>query len=218
MDFHQILRAISVGAIPILLAVTLHEVAHGRAARHFGDRTAEAQGRLSLNPLSHVDLFGTILMPAFLFFIGSPFLFGWAKPVPVDARNFRHPRRDMAFVAAAGPGSNLVMAAAWTAIGGLAASGLFGQGALGEWLLNMGVVGLFFNVLLAVFNLVPIPPLDGGRVLVGLLPLGPARAVARLEPFGLWIVIALLLLANRTGLSLAPIVARLSALIARLFS
>jgi len=218
MDLQHILRAISVGAIPVLLAVTLHEVAHGRVARHFGDRTAEAQGRLSLNPLSHVDLFGTILMPAFLFFVGSPFLFGWAKPVPVDARNFRHPRRDMAIVAAAGPGSNLLMAVAWTAIGGLAASGLFGQGAFGEWLLNMGVVGLFFNVLLAVFNLVPIPPLDGGRVLVGLLPLGPARAVARLEPFGLWIVIALLLLANRTGVSLAPIVARVSALIARLFS
>jgi Zn-dependent protease len=218
MDLQYILRAISVGAIPVLLAVTLHEVAHGRVARHFGDRTAEVQGRLSLNPLSHVDLFGTILVPAFLFFIGSPFLFGWAKPVPVDARNFRHPRHDMAFVAAAGPGSNLLMAVAWTAIGALAASGLFGHGALGDWLLNMGVVGLFFNVLLALFNLVPIPPLDGGRVLVGLLPLGPARAVARLEPFGLWIVIALLLLANRSGVSLAPIVARVSGLIARLFS
>jgi Zn-dependent protease len=218
MYLQHILRALSIGVIPVLTAVTLHEVAHGRAARWFGDRTAEAQGRLSLNPLAHVDPFGTILVPAVLFFIGSPFLFGWAKPVPVDARNFRHPRRDMAFVAAAGPGSNLAMAVAWTVIGGLAASGLFGHGVLGEWLLNMGTVGLFFNVLLAVFNLLPIPPLDGGRVLVGVLPARAAHAVARLEPFGLWIVIALLMLANRTGLSLGPVVAQVSALIARLFS
>jgi Zn-dependent protease len=218
MNLQNILRALSIGVIPVLTAVTLHEVAHGRVARWLGDRTAELQGRLSLNPLSHVDVFGTILVPALLFFVGSPFLFGWAKPVPVDARNFRHPRRDMAVVAAAGPGSNLAMAIAWTVIGGLAASGLFGHGALGEWLLNMGTVGLFFNVLLALFNLLPIPPLDGGRVLVGVLPAGAAHAVARLEPYGLWIVIALLMIANRSGLSLGPVVARVSALIARLFS
>jgi Zn-dependent protease len=218
MDLQHILRAISVGAIPVLLAVTLHEVAHGRAARAFGDRTAEKLGRLSLNPLKHVDPIGTILLPGVLFFIGSPFLFGWAKPVPVDARNFPKPRRDMAIVAAAGPASNLVMAVLWTVLAGVVVQGVFGHGPLANWLLEMGEIGLLFNVLLAVFNLVPIPPLDGGRVLVGLLPLGAARVVAGLEPFGLWIVIGLLLLSNRSGYSLAPVVDRISQTIVHVFT
>jgi len=218
MDLQYILRAISVGAIPVLLAVTLHEVAHGRAARAFGDRTAEMLGRLSLNPLKHIDPIGTVLLPGFLFFVGSPFLFGWAKPVPVDARNFPKPRRDMAIVAAAGPASNLLMAILWTVLAGLAARGLFGAGALAAWLFQMGEIGLLFNVLLAVFNLVPIPPLDGGRVLVGVLPLGAARAVARLEPYGLWIVIGLLLLSQRSGYSLSPVVDRISHAIVRVFT
>jgi Zn-dependent protease len=217
MNLSSVLQVISVVVIPVLLALTLHEVAHGRAARALGDRTAEMLGRLSLNPLKHVDPFGTVLMPGLLLAIGSPILFGWAKPVPVDARHFRHPRRDMALVAAAGPGANLAMAVVWTVLAGLAARGLFGAGALGAWLFEMGRFGLLFNVVLAVFNLVPIPPLDGGRVLVGVLPLGAARAVARLEPYGLWIVMALLLLSNRTGVSLAPIVARVTALISHLF-
>src|SRR5262245_1403427 len=124
MDLQGILRAISIGAIPVLLAVTLHEVAHGRVARALGDRTAEMLGRLSLNPLRHVDPIGTLVLPAFLFFIGSPFLFGWAKPVPVNYRNLRHPKRDMALVAAAGPAANLLMAIGWTALGGLAGGGV----------------------------------------------------------------------------------------------
>jgi len=218
MDFEQVLRVVSSGAIPVLLAVTLHEVAHGRVARAFGDPTAQSLGRLSLNPLKHVDPFGTIILPVLLFAIGSPFLFGWAKPVPVDARYFRHPRRDMAVVAIAGPAANILMAILWTILAGCAVTGRFGAGALRDWLLAMGEIGLFFNVLLAVFNLLPIPPLDGGRVLVGVLPARAAYAVARVEPYGLWIVIALLMLSNRTGVSLAPLAARVSLWIAELFS
>lgn len=218
MDLQYILRAISIAAIPLLLALTLHEVAHGLVARALGDRTAEAQGRLSLNPLKHVDPIGTILIPGFLFFVGAPILFGWAKPVPIDLRNFKNPRRDFALVAAAGPGSNLLMAIAWTVLAGLAARGLMGHGDFADWVLAMGSIGLLFNVLLAVFNLLPIPPLDGGRVLVGILPLGAARSVARLEPFGMWIVIALLLVGSRTGYSLAPIVGSVSNLIQNVFT
>jgi len=218
MDLQGILRAISVGAIPVLTAVTLHEVAHGRVARALGDLTAERLGRLSLNPLKHVDPLGTVAIPALLFLLGSPLLFGWAKPVPIDVRNFRRPRRDMGVVAAAGPAANLAMAIAWTVLGGCASDGFFGRGDFAAWLLAMGSMGLLFNVLLAVFNLVPVPPLDGGRVLVGLLPLPAARALARLEPVGMWIVIAGLFIASRAGYSLAPAVARISALIARLFA
>ena len=218
MDLQYILSAISIFAIPLLLALTLHEVAHGLTARALGDRTAEALGRLSLNPLKHIDPVGTILIPGFLFFVGSPVLFGWAKPVPVDLRNFKNPRRDFAIVALAGPGSNLLMAILWTVLAGLADRGVFGDGAVASWVLAMGSVGLLFNVLLAVFNLLPIPPLDGGRVLVGLLPLSLARPVARLEPFGMWIVIGLLMLGGRSGYSLAPVVSRVSGFIHNVFT
>ncbi len=184
-------------AIPVLLAITLHEVAHGRAALFFGDTTAKAQGRLSLNPLKHIDLVGTVLMPVLLLVVHSPFLFGWAKPVPVDFRRLRHPKADMAWVAAAGPTANVAMAFGWTLVLKLAASGLLGAGDVRDWLGGMAQVGIAFNVVLAVFNMIPVPPLDGGRVLVGVLPMTPARAVARLEPYGLWIVIGLLMLNSR---------------------
>jgi Zn-dependent protease len=217
MDIDHTLKAISVAAIPVLCAITLHEVAHGRVALRFGDRTALMQGRLSLNPLKHVDPIGTVLVPIGLLLIGSPFLFGWAKPVPVDPRYFRHPRADMAWVAAAGPISNLLMAIVWTLIGGVAGSGWLGGGMMSEWLLNMATIGLVANVLLAVFNMLPIPPLDGGRVLVGLLPSSLAYKLARIEPYGMWIILALLYL-HVLEFVLSPIVSLLTRLIAQVFS
>lgn len=199
MDLQRILYTLSIAAIPVLFAITLHEVAHGWVAKWFGDRTAEAQGRLSLNPLQHVDPVGTVLLPGFLLLVGSPFLFGWAKPVPVSFRNLRHPKRDMAWVAAAGPGVNFAMAIVWAMLGSNAARGWLGMNGGAEWILGMAQIGLSFNVLLAVFNLIPIPPLDGGRVLVSVLPTGPSRAIERLEPYGMVIVLVLLVVVPMVG-------------------
>jgi Zn-dependent protease len=202
-----IVQQLAVAVIPVLFAITLHEVAHGWAARQLGDRTAEMLGRLTLNPLKHIDPIGTVVVPAAMLMLGG-FLFGWAKPVPIGVRNLKNPRRDMVLVAAAGPASNVAMALGWAFFAKLVLMLNPGEGA-GQYFLAMAQVGVFINVILAVFNMVPLPPLDGGRVVTGLLPPAQGAAFARLEPWGLPIVVVLLV----TGVLwrfLDPILAALS--------
>lgn len=192
MDPSSFLFKLSVAAIPIVFAITVHEVAHGWVARYFGDRTAEAQGRLTLNPIAHIDPIGTILVPAIMLLLPGNFLFGWAKPVPVDPRNLRNPRANMVFVSAAGPGVNLVMAVIWAFL--MMVTQHVNLGTAGDWIAAMAGVGIFINILLAVFNMLPIPPLDGGQVLTNLLPPGRAsRLLASIAPFGLFVILALLM-------------------------
>jgi Zn-dependent protease len=189
LDLSAFLKNISIYAIPALLAITLHEVAHGWTARYFGDRTAEMLGRLSLNPLRHIDPIGTVLVPGLLLAVGGP-LFGWAKPVPVATSMLRNPRRAMIVVALAGPVANLLMAAMWCGV--LAAiARINGNETLDYWIGLMAQAGIVINVILAVFNLLPIPPLDGGRVLAGLLPSRVGARLEKIEPVGLFIVLGL---------------------------
>ena len=189
MDLFAFLYKISIWAIPILSAITLHEVAHGWMARYFGDRTAEMLGRLSLNPLRHIDPIGTVLVPGLLLALGGP-LFGWAKPVPVATSALRSPRRATMLVALSGPAANLVMAAVWCAVLGVAVR-VNGNATLNRWIESMAQAGIWMNVVLAVFNLLPIPPLDGGRVVSGLLPPRLSARLDKLEPVGLFIVLGL---------------------------
>jgi Zn-dependent protease len=199
MDPAEFLRNVSIGAVPIVFAITVHEVAHGWVARHFGDRTAEAQGRLSLNPIRHIDPIGTVLVPLLLLWIGG-FLFGWAKPVPVNPRHMRNPRGNMVWVSAAGPAANLAMAIIWAVV--MMVCQRVDLGVAGLWFQSMAAVGIFINILLAVFNMLPIPPLDGGQVLANLLPRGPISTLFEaIAPYGLFIVLGLL----ATGL-LSPLV------------
>ena len=180
---------IALYAPPILLAITLHEVAHGWAARYLGDPTAANLGRLSLNPIKHIDPIGTIAVPAILLMLGG-FLFGWAKPVPVNMNRLNDPKRDMALVAAAGPASNFVMALIWAYIMKI---GLMSDAELIRLVfVEMGKVGLFINLILMVLNMIPIPPLDGGRVLAGVLPDNLSIALGKIEPYGLFIIFGLL--------------------------
>jgi len=176
----------STWVIPVLLAITLHEAAHGFVAHHFGDDTAWRLGRVSLNPLRHIDPFGTLLLPALLLLTHAPFLFGYAKPVPVNFGQLRNPRRDMIWVAAAGPVMNLALATAAALL--LHTVDLLPV-AIDQWVLRNLVNAININVILAVFNLIPLPPLDGGRVAVGILPNVLAAPLARLAPYGMWIVI-----------------------------
>jgi Zn-dependent protease len=190
-----LIQKIIVFAIPVIFAITLHEAAHGYAAMKFGDKTAWMMGRVTANPLKHIDPVGTIGLPLFLLLMsklagGPAFLFGWAKPVPVNFQNLRHPKRDMLWVAAAGPGANMVMAVFWS---GMIQLGHALGGMLGLPLMLMGAAGVFINGILAALNLLPIPPLDGGRIAVSLLPPGPSAMLARVEPFGFFILIALML-------------------------
>jgi Zn-dependent protease len=184
-------QKIAVWAIPVLFAITLHEVAHGWVARKLGDPTAEMLGRLTLNPLKHIDPIGTVLIPLLLLVLGG-FIFGWAKPVPVTAQNLRNPRRDMAIVAAAGPLSNLLMAIFWVLILKLALVYGASMPQIATPLSYMGIAGVTINLVLMVLNLVPLPPLDGGRVVNGLLPPRLSWQYSRIEPYGFFIILALL--------------------------
>lgn len=200
----SLIQYAAVAALPLLFAITVHEVAHGWVARRMGDRTAEMLGRLTLNPIKHIDPVGTILVPAILLIAGG-FIFGWAKPVPVDPRNMRHPKRDMAIVAAAGPLSNLAMAVIWALIAKLALT----MAPILPWvsvpLVMMGKIGLFLNLILMVLNLLPLPPLDGGRVLTGFLPDPLAMKFAQIEPYGMFILVGLMI-TGYLGKIIAPMV------------
>ena len=228
MDVNHFVQTVAIYALPVLFAITLHEAAHGYVARHFGDMTAYAQGRISLNPARHIDLLGTIVVPLAILLVSSgKFLFGWAKPVPVNYSALRQPKKHMLWVAAAGPASNLAMALAWAIVfriglslndngavlGQLAA--LRGNGAVVEaiirsgstasdFLVGIGAAGILVNLLLMLLNLVPILPLDGGRIVACLLPNRAAWQFSKLEPWGLPILL-ILLVSNVLGVVLGPL-------------
>jgi Zn-dependent protease len=192
---NEIVQGIAIYALPVIFAITLHEAAHGYIAKHFGDFTAFNEGRISLNPLRHIDLMGTILVPLTLFVlskltVGAGFLFGWAKPVPVNFSNLRQPKRDMLWVAAAGPGANLLMAFFWALMIKLAM--FMPESGFAQPLALMGIAGIEINVILMVLNLLPLPPLDGGRMAVSLLPHSLAYRFSRIEPYGFMILLVLL--------------------------
>lgn len=191
MEELNLIQKIAIMALPLILAVTLHEVAHGWVADKFGDSTARSLGRITLNPLKHIDPVGTVLVPLGMLLL-TGFMFGWAKPVPVDFRRLHNPKRDMIWVALAGPGANLLMAIIWSLLLVLAHNSVHSAQWFALPLLGMAVIGVVANLGLMVLNLLPVPPLDGDRVMVGILPLGLARIWARLEPYGIFIVIGLL--------------------------
>lgn len=214
-DPAAIIQAIAIGALPIVLAITLHEAAHGYAARHFGDPTAYLEGRITANPLKHIDPVGTILVPlGILLLSAGGLLFGWAKPVPVNFGNLRSPKRDMLWVAAAGPAANLVMALGWAALAKLA--WLLPMNYFSLPMAQMANIGIGINVSLMVLNLLPLPPLDGGRIAVSLLPHRAAWKFAQLERWGFPILL-ILLFTGILGAMLLPVMAAVMSIIVTIF-
>jgi len=204
VDFANLIQTVAIYALPVIFAITVHEAAHGYAARHFGDNTAWSLGRVTLNPVKHIDPVGTILMPLMLYFATSgAFLFGYAKPVPVRFDMLKNPKRDMVWVALAGPAANLVQAFLW----GVALYLLQGSGVSEPFFIKMCQGGVLVNVVMFAFNLFPLPPLDGGRILVGLLPYRQALWVSRVEPWGFFIVMGLVLLGIVSVVWLQPVMA-----------
>jgi Zn-dependent protease len=204
VQFDNLIQTVLIYALPVLFAITVHEAAHGYVARHFGDNTAYMLGRVTLNPIKHIDPIGTILMPIVLYFATSgAFLFGYAKPVPVNFSQLRHPKRDMVWVALAGPVSNFIQAILWAVLFTL----LVGAGLNERFFLDMAKAGVLVNLVMWAFNLFPLPPLDGGRVLMGLLPPRQAYAFSRIEPWGFFIVMGLVLAGIVSSLWLSPLMA-----------
>ena len=204
MDIANLIQTVAIYALPVLFAITVHEAAHGYVARHFGDNTAWALGRVTLNPLKHIDPLGTIVMPLVLYLATSgAFLFGYAKPVPVEFGKLRNPKRDMVWVALAGPGANLLQALLW----GILLYLLRGADITEPFFIRMCQAGVLVNVVMFVFNLFPLPPLDGGRILVGLLPYKQAVLVSRIEPWGFFVVMALVLAGVISNLWMRPLMA-----------
>jgi Zn-dependent protease len=202
MNELTLLQRIVVWVLPVIFAITVHEVAHGWVAKKYGDNTASLMGRLTLNPIKHVDLVGTIILPGILLMTGTGFIFGWAKPVPVDPRNFKNPLSDMAIVALAGPVSNLLMAVGWALIARLGVTIGAQTEAISLPLIYTGIAGISINLALALINLLPIPPLDGSRILTGILPRQLAWQYNRLERYG-FIILLVLLYTNALGAILA---------------
>ncbi len=202
MDINNLIQTIAIYALPVIFAITVHEAAHGYVARYFGDNTAWVLGRVTLNPIKHIDLVGTILMPVMLYVAtAGTFLFGYAKPVPVMFGNLRKPKQHMVWVALAGPGANFLQALLWGVLLYLAN----GAGVTERFVLEMCRAGMLVNVVMFVFNLFPLPPLDGGRILVGLLPWRQAQLVSRVEPWGFFIVMALVLTGVVSSFWMSPL-------------
>lgn len=211
-----LIQQIAVSLLPILFAITLHEAAHGWVASKLGDKTALILGRVTLNPFKHIDLIGTILIPLILLFLNSGFIFGWAKPVPINSANLRNPRRDLMLIAAAGPLANLLMAFGWAGI--LKIGLLLGHHGIASSIpiIYMGKAGIFINCVLMALNLVPLPPLDGGRIVSGLLPPRLAYRYERIEPYSL-LILLVLLASNLLSWIISPLVAIVLRLISALF-
>lgn len=211
----SLIQKVIIWAIPVLFAITVHEVAHGWVALKLGDRTAQMMGRLTLNPLKHIDPIGTILIPGILLVLGG-FVFGWAKPVPVSFQNLNKPKTDMAWVALAGPMANLIMALIWAAVAKLGFTLVQSNILMGEPMMYMGIAGILINAMLMMLNLLPLPPLDGGRILVSILPGPLAWKVSKVEPYGFFILLGLLYF-GFLGMILWPLISLLLTVVSYVF-